>query len=228
MEHCMKKNPFVCLSRRRALGGLLAISGICSIRQVYAHDKELDTHVHSAKESGTHEHHHAAIPEGVRRVEVPYNVPQLTLTREDGALVAFPGALDDGRPVLLDFVYTSCTSVCPVTSHVFSEFQEKLGAGRTKVNMVSISIDPEFDTPQRIADYAKKYNATPQWQHYTGTLAASISMQKAFDVYRGDKMNHFPVTFMRAAPGKPWVRIDGLITPSELMQEYRRLVKDNA
>jgi protein SCO1/2 len=79
-----------------------------------------------------------------------------------------------------------------------------------------------------MTEYAKKYNASPQWQHYTGTVAASITMQKAFDVYRGDKMNHFPVTFMRAAPGKPWVRMDGFVTPDELMQEYRKLIKGSA
>jgi protein SCO1/2 len=89
---------------------------------------------------------------------------------------------------------------------------------------MSISIDPEEDTPSRLAEYARKFHAGPEWQHYTGTLAASLAAQRAFDVYRGEKMNHTPVTLMRAAPGKPWLRIEGFVTPDELVHDYRNLL----
>jgi len=172
-----------------------------------------------------HSHHHAAAVPGVKRREIAYRIPELTLVRQDGTRVRFPQEFDDGRPVVLDFIYTSCTEICPVTSQIFSEFQQRLGAERSRVKMVSISIDPEYDTPARLTQYAKKYNATSQWQHYTGTQEASVAMQRAFDVYRGDKMNHFPVTFMRSAPGRPWVRLEGFATPDVLMQEYDGMTK---
>ena len=54
-------------------------------------------------------------------------------------------------------------------------------------------------------------------------MEASVAVQKAFAVYTPDKMNHAPLTLMRAAPGKPWVRLDGLATPDQLLQEYRRI-----
>jgi protein SCO1/2 len=228
----MKKIIF---SRRRALGGVLAVSGLLYARQMLAAPAEADSHLHVAHDThdahaghkDMHEHH-AKVPDDIRRTEVNFQIPPLTLVRNDGKTVAFPAALDDGRPVVLDFIYTSCTTICPLSSQLFSQFQEKLGAERAHVNMVSISIDPEFDTPQRMTDYAKKFDASPQWQHYTGTVEASVAIQKAFDVYRGDKMNHFPVTFMRAAPGKPWVRMDGFVSAAELLEEYRRLVKGHA
>jgi protein SCO1/2 len=53
---------------------------------------------------------------------------------------------------------------------------------------------------------------------------SKIPFQKAFDAYRGDKMNHLPVTFVRLAPGKPWVRLDGFATPDDIVREYRTLV----
>ncbi|MGZ6027817.1 MAG: hypothetical protein ACXWK5_00255, partial [Myxococcaceae bacterium] len=59
---------------------------------------------------------------------------------------------------------------------------------------------------------------------YTGTVEASVAAQRAFKSYRGDKMNHTPVTFLRAAPGQPWVRIDGFASSEELAQEFRELV----
>ena len=49
-------------------------------------------------------------------------------------------------------------------------------------------------------------------------------MQRAFDAYRGDKMNHTPVTYLRARPGSRWVRLDGFATPDELEREVRTLL----
>jgi len=85
--------------------------------------------------------------------------------------------------------------------------------------MVSVSIDPEEDTPARLTEYAKRYHAGAQWSFYTGTLQASQLVQRTFDVYRGDKMNHTPVTLFRAAPGQPWVRLDGFATPDMVLGE---------
>jgi protein SCO1/2 len=170
-----------------------------------------------------HHHHHADVKPGYTRANADFRLPQVKLTRADGRKVGFPLDIDDGRPVLVNFIFTTCTAICPPMSQIFSEFQKKLGAERDAVRMVSISIDPEQDTPKRLTEYAKKYKAGPQWTFYTGTLEASIAVQKAFAAYRGDKMNHTPVTFMRAAPGKPWVRLDGFTTPDELLKEYRAL-----
>src|SRR5438093_922543 len=83
---------------------------------------------------------------------------------------------------------------------------------------------PGQDTPARLTAYARKFHAGPEWQYYTGTVAASIVAQRAFDVYRGEKMSHTPVTLMRAGPGKPWLRIEGFVTPDELVDDYRNLL----
>lgn len=146
-----------------------------------------------------HAHHHHMMPE-IMRSTVDYALPQVSLVRDDGKTVSLINELNDGRPVILTFIYTTCTSICPMSSQTLSQLQSGLGTDRDKVHMVSISIDPEQDTPARLREYAKKYRAGPKWQHYTGTVAASIATQRAFDVYRGDKMNHNPVTLLRAAP----------------------------
>jgi protein SCO1/2 len=109
-------------------------------------------------------------------------------------------------------------------SQVFAQLQEKLGEQRDKIHMVSISIDPEQDTPPRLAQYAKRFKAGPQWRHYTGTTEASATVQRAFGTYRGDKMNHTPVTFLRGAHGGKWVRIEGFASSDELASELRELV----
>jgi len=204
------------MNRRRALLrgaaylGALAISG-----SALAHDGAEPGEGHS-KQSGQ-------LMQGTKRTVAEYKLPAaIRLVRDDGKTVPLAEELDDGRPVVLNFIYTTCTAICPVTSKVFQQLQTKLGPDRSKVHLVSISLDPEEDTPARLTEYAKKYKAGPGWQHYTGSAEASIATQKVFDVYRGDKMNHTPVTLLRSAPGKPWVRFDGFATADNLLAEYRQ------
>jgi protein SCO1/2 len=178
----------------------------------------------AASEHGHLHHQHADTAPGYGRQVAQYRLPAAQLVRSDGSKASFPEVLDDGRPVVLNFIYTTCTAICPILSQSFSEFQRRLGAERAGVHMVSISIDPEQDTPRRLADYAARFEAGPQWDFLTGSAAASVSLQKAFQAYFGDKMHHRPVSFLRAAPGQPWVRLEGFTTPDELLAEYRRLV----
>ncbi len=160
----------------------------------------------------------------VTRITETYTLPAVPLVRSDGVAVRFPAEIDDGKPVILNFVYTTCPSVCPLMSQIFAEVQAKLGKEASRVRMVSISIDPEEDTPARLAEHARKFGAREQWQHYTGSAEASVSIQRAFKAYRGDKMGHAPATFLRAAPGQPWVRLEGFAGADVVIREYADLV----
>ncbi|KVT65938.1 hypothetical protein WK56_30350 [Burkholderia ubonensis] len=177
----------------------------------------------SATESADMHMHHAVAP-GTTHSMADYALPPVELVRDDGKTVSLVDELNDGRPVILTFIYTSCTTICPMISQTLERLQGELGSDRDKVHIVSISIDPEEDTPARLRAYAARFDAGPEWQHYTGTVDASIAAQRAFNVYRGDKMNHAPVAFLRAAPGRQWMRIDGFATPSELLAAYRDVV----
>ena len=159
------------------------------------------------------------------RSEHVYTLPALKLTRADGQRTSLSEAIDDGRPVILNFIYTSCNAICPVTSQVFTELRERLGAERDKVNMVSISIDPDQDTPRLLTEYAKRFGSAGVWSHYTSSSAAAVEIQRAFGAWRGDKMNHQPVTYLRAAPGKPWVRLDGFFGPAALLAEFQKTIQ---
>ncbi|BDG10824.1 SCO family protein [Anaeromyxobacter paludicola] len=159
-----------------------------------------------------------------RRSTADYVLPRVPLVRDDGKVVTLPEELDDGRPVVLDFVFTTCTTICPVMSRTFAQLQQALGRDRDRVHLVSISIDPEQDTPERLRAYGKRMGAGPQWRLYTGTVEASVAAQRAFDAWRGDKMDHTPATFLRAGPGRRWVRLDGFATAEELARELRELL----
>jgi protein SCO1/2 len=170
---------------------------------------------------GGHRHHLA--PETIRTL-ADYAVPRIALVREDGKNVVLSNEIDDGKPVVLSFVYTTCTTICPLTSMTLAQVQAGLGDARDRVHLVSISIDPEQDTPARLREYALKFGAGPQWHHYTGTVGASVASQRAFDVYRGDKMSHTPVVLVRTRPTERWVRFEGFATADQLLAELRPAV----
>jgi protein SCO1 len=138
----------------------------------------------------------------------------LRLQRADGAWVRLDDEINTDGPVVLNFVFTSCSAICPVQSRIFAELQGRAGP---RLRLVSISIDPLNDTPQRLRDYARGLRAGSGWRFYTGTPDTSAAAQRAFDIYRGNKMNHAPVTFVRARAGAPWQRVDGYASAAQLL-----------
>jgi protein SCO1 len=161
------------------------------------------------------------------RYVAEYKLPDVSVLRQDGQKLAFLKALDDGRPVILNFVFISCSAICPMMSHIFSKVQDKLTKEGQPFHLVTISIDPESDTPAMLTEYGKKFSAGPNWSFYTGSRAVSLALQKAFKAYRGDKMNHAALIFLRPQPGKPWVRLEGFVSPDVVVDEYKSLLHPN-
>ncbi|MEQ1667353.1 MAG: SCO family protein [Sulfuriferula sp.] len=177
---------------------------------------------------GEHDHHmhamHDAASTAYTRSVGAYQIPDVNLVDMSGAMVSLRKVLDGDDPIMLNFIYTSCTAICPVMSATFAGVQDQLGAESKKVRMVSISIDPENDTPAKLRAYANKYHAEPQWKMLTGSAENSIAVQRAFDAFRGDKMNHSPATFIRAGGvNQPWVRLEGFASAEDIIKEYRQL-----
>ena len=168
-------------------------------------------------------HAHAGRPAGYSRRVDNYTPPTVQLRDSVGTDVVLSDLLAEDRPVLMQFIFTSCATICPLLSATFSKGQGELATVRDGYRMISISIDPEYDTPKRLAVYAKRNNAGDNWMFLTGSKGDIGKVMRSFDVlYQGDnKMYHQPYTFLRARPSAPWVRIDGFMTVRELVQEYR-------
>lgn len=161
----------------------------------------------------------AGSQERSRREGADYAIPDVTLVDQDGAAFRLAAELGRPGPVVLQFIFTTCATVCPALSGTLAAAQ----GGLPGVRLLSISIDPEEDTPARLAEYARRFGAGPRWRLLTGRLEDVVAVERAFGAYRGNKMRHEPLTFVRAAAGRPWVRLEGLLTGGELAAEVRRL-----
>jgi protein SCO1/2 len=221
MESDMDNSEIGSVGRRRLVASLAALGSIGMLSRARAGETP-GGHDHSA-----HRAHMAQMaesePSASRPRQARYRVPAVTLLDQRGRKVAFDRALDDGRPVILNFIFTSCTTICPVMTQIFVQVQAQLAGERGKVHMVSVSIDPEYDTPARLLDYTRQHGAGAQWDFYTGTNAASIQVQQAFDAYRGDKMNHEPLVVVRGPHGGNWLRLDGFASAQAIVDAYRSI-----
>ena len=152
-----------------------------------------------------------------------YTVPDVTLINQNGARVKLKNLITTDKPVVVDFIYGTCTTICPVLSAGYANLQQKLGEGSTKVQLISISIDPENDTPKVMKEYLKRYRAKPGWDFFTGSRSDIDKVMHAFDAYIPNKMYHYPLNLIRNPKDGKWVRIFGLTSTSEFMNEYKKV-----
>jgi protein SCO1 len=153
-----------------------------------------------------------------------YTIPDVVLIDADAKPVRLREVLAGDEPVMLNFIFTTCSTICPVMVRVFADVPSRLGPAAKNLRMISISIDPENDTPAQLRSYAKTFGEGMRWRFLTGRVEDINNVQRAFGTYSGDKMSHEPLTLMREAGGKSWVRIDGFANPDDLVREYRKLV----
>lgn len=181
-----------------------------------AQQEQEDPHAH---------HRHMMNQPGYTSSSHSYEIPDLYLIDIYNNKTSLTKTLSEEKPVILSFIFTTCTTICPVLTATMSQVQNKLGNEAKNVTMISITIDPEQDTPERLKEYASKFKAGPDWQFLTGSIDDIIATQKAFNAYRGDKMNHTPITFIRSkSSNDEWVRLEGFASATEVVTEYRKFL----
>jgi protein SCO1/2 len=150
-----------------------------------------------------------------------YTVPDVVLVNQEGTKVRFKSYIETDKPVRLEFIYGTCTTICPILSAGFYSLQKKLGPDIQKVRLVSITIDPEHDTPKVLKEYLAKYHSKPGWDFLTGSRADIDRVMRSFDAYIPDKMSHYQLTLIRSPKDGRWTRVKELISGSDLLAECK-------
>jgi len=151
-----------------------------------------------------------------------YSLPDMTFVDFDGKRVRLRELLEGEKPVVLNFVYASCTTICPILSATFAKAYQLFAAAGEAVRFVSVSIDPEQDTPEQLKKYAAKFKAGENWTFLTGEVQAAEALQRAFGTFRGNKANHPSVILIHTRPGDEWVRLEGVIPAAAVLEQYRQ------
>lgn len=94
-----------------------------------------------------------------------------------------------GKPLVANFIFTRCVSVCPMLTSQMKNLQKRLGEDVAEVRMVSISVDPEHDTPEVLARYASEQGTTEGFTYLTGDLeGVKRAVEKGFRVRMGERV----------------------------------------
>jgi protein SCO1 len=166
---------------------------------------------------------------GNARLPVIGPAPSFTLTSQEGK----PVALDDlrGKVLAVTFIYTGCPDICPLVTQKMVDVQNALGAEfGAKIAFVSITLDPEHDTPAVLKDYAQSWGAKPNgWMFLTGSPAAIRDVTRRYGVFFAKKedgsVDHTQLTTLVDADGQMRVQYIGWrFNPDEFRHDLLSLV----
>jgi len=159
-----------------------------------------------------------------QRSIVSLSIPDVVLVNQEGEKVRLRTYLESDLPVAVDFIYATCTTICPILSAGFTNLQRQLGDDSGRFRLVSITIDPEHDSPEIMKDYLDRYRAKQGWDFLTGSRADINRVMEGFDAYFPEKMSHRPLYFVRTGEAGRWVRIEGMVDGQSLLKEIDNTV----
>ncbi len=178
-----------------------------------------------------HSHHMAMATAMTGKVEEVsgLSVPDLEVQTQDGDTVHFYRDLVKDRVVAMNFIFTTCTTICPPMGAIFGQLEKKLGGRMGKdFHLISISVDPSTDTPERLKAWAAKFGRTPGWTLVTGDTTKVNTILKGLQVFTPDYEDHAPLVLLGNDSDDEWTRAYGLAPPATLAEILARLASGKA
>lgn len=198
-------SPYAC-----ALAAMLALA---AASPALGHDGHAD----HGEAPATRETGGTAEPTRVRLLD-------LALVDADGQEQRFRSDVVEDRIVALNFIYTSCTTVCPVMSAIFAAVQEEIGDRLDReVRLVSISVDPAIDIPPRLKRYAERLDAGPGWTFLTGDRSRVDQVLAGLGAFTPEFEDHPSMVLVGDAGRNVWRRFYGFASPEDIVAELERL-----
>jgi protein SCO1 len=177
-----------------------------------------------ARAHGDHKAHAAPKEEAPQPVKV--SLGDTPLVDQGGRKVRLKSDVMAGKVVVVDFIYTTCTTICPIFTATMASVQEKLAdvSGRD-LQLISMTVDPLRDTPPRLQAYAGKHHARlDNWSFLTGTKGDVDTVNKAFGTYTANIDDHPPMVMVGDTASGQWTRFFGFPGAGDLEARVRQLL----
>jgi protein SCO1/2 len=150
--------------------------------------------------------------------------PNVLLQTHEGRKVRFNDDLLNGKLVVINMMYTVCTGICPANTASLKAVQQALGprVGRD-IFMYSLSLRPEFDTPQALCDYMKQYEIGPGWTFLTGHPTDMEVIRRKLGFYDSDPVadadisRHTGMVRIGNVPAQRWCMVPSLSTTRQIV-----------
>jgi protein SCO1/2 len=177
-----------------------------------------------ARAHDDHSKHAAPKPEAPKSVKVA--LADTPLVDQDGRKLRLKTDAMAGRIVVVDFIYTTCTTICPIFTATMASLQDKLAdVSPSDVHLISMTVDPLRDTPPRLKDYAGKHQLKlGNWSFLTGSKADVDAVNKAFGTYTANIDDHPPMVMVGDTTSGQWTRFFGFPAAGDLDARVRQLL----
>lgn len=143
--------------------------------------------------------------------------PDVPVRDQNGRRLTFYTDLVKGKTVAINFIFTTCTTICPSLTATFRRVQEDLATRAPDVRLISISVDPLTDTPERLRDFANRFNAGPGWTFVTGDKADIDSLLLGLGAATANASDHTPTILVSNDVAGYRTRTYGLSSPAALV-----------
>jgi len=150
----------------------------------------------------------------------------LELVTQDGEKVRFYTDVLRNRVVLINFMFTNCQDACPMMTRMLTQVETLLGEDRSKVELVSISIDPERDSPAAMKEFAKKHGADHEgWVFLTGEPDRVNYIVKKLGQYTDEVEAHSTLMLAGNVREMHWKKVPPMVPPSGIAEILRQMME---
>jgi len=152
-------------------------------------------------------------------------IPDVKVIDQDGNARHFYTDLVKGKVVVVNFIYTTCTTICPPLGATFGKLQKGLGDRLGKeVFLISISVDPATDTPSRLRAWGAQFGATHGWTLVTGDKGELNRLLRVLGTDVASPENHSAMVLIVNDKAGTWKRVYGLGSTSALMRSVEQML----
>jgi cytochrome oxidase Cu insertion factor (SCO1/SenC/PrrC family) len=163
------------------------------------------------------------------QTETRQNIPDIELVDQDGRTVHLYTDLLNGRVAALSFIFTTCTTICPLIGANLSRLQTELDQSLgDDIALISVSVDPVTDTPQRMKAWGAQFGAKPGWELLTGRKEAVDQLLKVAGLFTPDIQSHSPFLLLVNGRAGGWTRVNAIETPPPKIAEMLRKMATTA
>ena len=149
------------------------------------------------------------------------------LLDQDGKKVRFYSDVLKNKIVAINTFFTTCTNICPPMNRNFEKLQDALGDRLGKdVFLVSITVDPETDTPTRLKEYGNRFHARPGWMFLTGKKENVDWALYKLGQYVETKDAHTSIFIIGNEPKGLWKKAFGLAPADQLIKILEDVIAD--
>src|SRR5215472_10098913 len=151
-------------------------------------------------------------------VAAQVSIPDLAVVTQTGSHLRFNSELIQGRVAIVTGFFTTCTSMCPITQENLSRVAKQLGPRLGKdVVIVSLSVDADNDTPERMKAWGEKFHIGPGWVLAGGNKADVDTLLKSLGLFVEIPQRH-QSALMVGSEATGWVRVSSWTAPERLIK----------